>query len=66
MANKLLFHETNLKKKTHTRTGRHSRKISFKKLSSDVSHVNMVATGQEIVREKKNSSRSGKSQGISL
>ena len=26
----------------------------------------MVATGQEIVREKKNSSRSGKSQGISL
>ena len=28
--------------------------------------TNMVATGQEIVREKKNSSRSGKSQGISL
>jgi len=28
--------------------------------------VSMVATGQEIVREKKNSSRSGKSQGISL
>ena len=26
----------------------------------------MVATGQEIVREKKNSSRSGKSPGISL
>ena len=26
----------------------------------------MVATGQEIVREKENSSRSGKSQGISL
>ena len=26
----------------------------------------MVATGQEIVREKRNSSRSGKSQGISL
>ena len=26
----------------------------------------MVATGQEIVREKKNSSSSGKSQGISL
>ena len=28
--------------------------------------TNMVATGQEIVREKKNSSRSGKIQGISL
>ena len=28
--------------------------------------LDMVATGQEIVREKKNSSRSGKSQGISL
>ena len=28
--------------------------------------MDMVATGQEIVREKKNSSRSGKSQGISL
>ena len=28
--------------------------------------INMVATGQEIVKEKKNSSRSGKSQGISL
>ena len=32
----------------------------------NVRHTGMVATGQEIVREKENSSRSGKSQGISL
>ena len=41
MANKLIFHEAYqaLEKKTHTRTGRHSRKICFKKLTSAVSRV---------------------------
>ena len=37
-----------------------------KNVRVEVIIIDMVATGQEIVREKKNSSRSGKSQGISL
>jgi len=39
--------------------------ISVSTQGSLAENIGMVATGQEIVREK-NSSRSGKSQGISL
>ena len=49
-----------------SRNGPQAFEVAEVRTSGLVNLVGMVVTGQEIVRETKNSSRSGKSRGISL